>query len=110
MARYVMVETRDPFESRDVTNFYDLATQLADKGETVTLFLVQNAVLATRSAAPDNPLSSVLSKKVDVLADAFSLRERGIADAERSDGVKTAGMDELVDLALGEAGTRVMWH
>jgi sulfur relay (sulfurtransferase) complex TusBCD TusD component (DsrE family) len=109
MTQYVMVETRDPFESRDVPSYYELATQLADKGDSVTLFLVQNAVLAVRKAAADNPLSSLLEGKVEVLADAFSLRERGISEAERSEGVKTAEIDDLVDLVMAD-GTRTMWH
>ena len=33
MARYVLVESRDPFESRDVTYFYGLAADLAANGE-----------------------------------------------------------------------------
>lgn len=47
MARYVLVESRDPFESRDVSYFYGLAADLAAKGEQVTLFLVQNGVLVS---------------------------------------------------------------
>ncbi len=110
MARYIMVETRDPFESRDVPYYYDLAAKLADRGEHVTLFLVQNGVLAVRKAAPNNPLSSILDGKVRVLADAFSLRERAIDDAEKSDAVKTADIGDLVDLIMAEDDTRVMWH
>jgi sulfur relay (sulfurtransferase) complex TusBCD TusD component (DsrE family) len=110
MARYVLVESRDPFESRDVPYYYSLASELAAKGEDVTLFLVQNAVLAARKEIPDNPLAGVLSAKVEVVADEFSLRERGIQDTHKLDGVSAVAIDDLVDRALGEAGTKVMWH
>lgn len=110
MARYVFIESRDPFESRDVPYYYGLATDLAAKGNQVSLFLVQNGVLATRKDVPDSPLKSALDGKVDVLADSFSLRERGISDNDRNPGVKTADIDDLVDMALADAGTKVVWH
>ncbi len=90
--------------------YYGLAGDLAARGEQVTLFLVQNGVLATRKAATDNPLNKVLGGKVEVLADGYSLRERGIATDECLDGVQASDVSNLVDLALAEAGTKVMWH
>ncbi len=110
MARYVLVESRDPFESRDVPYYYQLASDLAAKGENVTLFLVQNAVLAARRAAPNNPLAAVLESSVEVVADEFSLRERGIGDPDTLEGIKAVPIDDLVDRALDQAGTKVMWH
>ena len=37
MAQYVMVESRDPFESRDVSYFYNVAANLAGNGDQVTV-------------------------------------------------------------------------
>ena len=110
MAHYILVESRDPFESRDVDHYYDLATRLVDKGDSVTLFLVQNGVLAVRSGAPGDPLAAVVNRNVTVLADAFSLRERGIGTEERRDAVREAEIDELVDLVLGDDNPKVLWH
>src|SRR5205085_2530087 len=43
MAKYLVVETRDPFDSNDVDDIYELATGLADDDSNdVTVFLVQN--------------------------------------------------------------------
>ena len=109
MANYVLVESRDPFESRDVPYYYDLAAQLAADGQNVTLFLVQNAVLAARSTVPDNPLTAVAGN-VTVIADEFSLRERGIGAGETIAAIDVAEIDKLVDLMLDEPGTKVMWH
>ncbi len=109
MARYVLVESRDPFESRDVSYFYGLAGDLATTGEDVTLFLVQNGALATRKEAMGNPLGGVLERKVEVLVDAISLKERGIQESEMDPAVKQATLDELVDRIMKE-GTKVLWH
>ena len=65
MARYVLIESRDPFESNDVAYFYRLASDLAGKGEQVSLFLVQNATLAARKDAGGNPLGKLLHQSVD---------------------------------------------
>ena len=110
MGRYVMVESRDPYESRDVPYFYNLAVDLAAKGEQVTLFLVQNGALASRKDAKGDPLGGVLKSKVQVLADSFSLRERGIQDSERHPSVQPAEIGSLVDEIMAEGGTKVLWH
>ena len=110
MGRYVMVESRDPYESRDVPYFYNLAADLAAKGEQVTLFLVQNGALASRKDAKGDPLGGVLKSNVQVLVDSFSLRERGIQDSERHPSVKPAEIGSLVDLILAEGGTKALWH
>ncbi len=48
MANYLLIESRDPFECKDVNYYYDLASSLAAEAEGVTLFLVQNGVLPAR--------------------------------------------------------------
>ena len=109
MAHYVLVETRSPFDSRDVSYFFELGAELAARGDDVTLFLAQNAVLAVRKAAANNPLDALLGR-VTVMADAYSLRERAVASDERSDQVTVAEIDDLVDLMMSDDDTRVMWH
>jgi hypothetical protein len=44
-----------------------------------------------------------------VLADDFSLRERGIEAGELSAGVRPASIDALVDL-LVRPDTKTLWH
>ena len=109
MARYVLVETRDPFESRDVSYFYDLAADLSAKGERVTLFLIQNGALVSRKGTKGNPLDDVLKRNVEVLVDSFSLKERGIQDSDRHPSVKPSDIGNLVDQIMGER-TKVLWH
>ncbi len=108
MAQYLLIESRDPFDSNDVQNFYGLASGLAKEGNEVTLFLVQNGVLAARQSSRSAALGAVASAGVEVLADDFSLGERGIASDGLASGVKAAPLDVVVDqLALGR---KAIWH
>jgi predicted peroxiredoxin len=108
MAKYLLIESRDPFESNDVSYFYNLATGLAKGGNEVTLFLVQNGVLAARQSARSDALRTVAEAGVHVLADDFSLRERGIAASRLASGVKPAPLDTVID-QLAE-GCKALWH
>ena len=107
MASYLLIESRDPFDHGGVANDYDMATALADAGHEVTLFLVQNGVLPARKQVPANPLGRVLGARVQVLADDFSLRERGIRPADLAQGVQPASLEVAVD-QLAE-GRKAVW-
>jgi sulfur relay (sulfurtransferase) complex TusBCD TusD component (DsrE family) len=106
MADYLLIESRDPFESNDIAYYCDLARGLVEAGNQVTLFLVQNAVLATRPLAQSAALRSLIGAGVTVLADGFALRERGIT--KLLDGVQTAPIEAVVDRM--EAGHKTLWH
>lgn len=110
MARYVLIGSRDPFESNDVPYYHALAGQLAKGGEQVALFLVQNGVLACRESAPGSPMTALAGMGVEILADAFSMRERGIAAEERHPAVRLAEIGELVDRMTAAPGVKVLWH
>jgi predicted peroxiredoxin len=108
MGRYLLVESRDPFESADVPYYYDLAAGLAKKGHAVTLFLVQNGVLPARKGPRAEAVSRLAQAGIKVLADDFSLRERGISKDRLATGVEVAPLDRVVDL-LGD-GCKALWH
>ena len=108
MANYILIESRDPFDSNDVAHFYDLAEGLRKEGHEVTLFLVQNGVLPARESSRSGALSSLAGTGVSVLADAFSLRERGIASGSLAQGVSAAALDVVVDRLA--AGSKALWH
>ncbi len=108
MARYLLVESRDPFESRDCEVFTDLAVALAARGNEVDVFLVQNAVSAARKGARLDLLSKLVSRQINVLADAFSLRERGIPPERLAAGVEPSDIDVVIDRL--EDGSKVIWH
>jgi sulfur transfer complex TusBCD TusB component (DsrH family) len=107
--QYVFVESRDPFDSADTGFVGDTATALRERGRTVTVFLVQNGVLAARAGARGSPIARLTSAGVVVLADDFSLRERGIERAEMTGAVREASIDTLVDLVM-QPGAKTIWH
>ena len=109
MSRYVLIESRDPFETGDVAYYFNLAADLAGQGDAVSVFLVQNGALAARKGIAGNPLEALLAKKVEVLLDTFSAAERGITDAERHPQVALSNVDALV-ASMMQDNTKVMWH
>lgn len=108
MSRYLLIESRDPWESGEARHFYELATELAGKGHDVVLFLVQNGVFAVRKGSSSALVQKAVDAKVKVLLDDFSLRERGIDDGERTGGTTLSSVDALVELMAD--GRKAMWH
>lgn len=107
-ASYFLIASRDPFDSNDAANFCELAKGLRQSGATVTLFLVQNGVLPARPSTKSTLLSDLAAAGVEVLADEFSLAERGIAKERLARGITAAPLDAVVD-ALAQ-GRKTMWH
>lgn len=108
-SHYLFIESRDPFESADTGFVADTAEALRARGRAVTVFMVQNAVLASRAGARGSQVGRFTRAGVTVLADDFSLRERGIEAGEIAGGVRPATIDTLVDLVM-RPGTKTMWH
>ncbi len=108
MGQYLLIESRDPFDSADAQNFYDLAAGLAKDGHAVTLFLVQNGVLPARQSAKSGTLGALANDGVEVLADEFSLQERGISSDRLVAGIKPAPLDVVIDQLAD--GRKALWH
>jgi sulfur transfer complex TusBCD TusB component (DsrH family) len=106
LSNYLIIEARDPFDSADVANAHALAAGLVDEGSTVTMYLVQNGVMPARAGSSAAGDLTSLAGKVAVLADDFSLRERGIT--QLADGVSESNVDALVDMLAD--GRKVIWH
>ncbi len=108
MAKYLLIESRDPFDSNDCAHFCLLAERLAAAGNDVTFFPVQNGVLPARSGAQSKLLADLAAAGVVVLADSFALAERGICTDKLIAGVAAAPLDIVVD-QLAE-GRKAIWH
>ena len=108
MARYLLIESRDPFENNVVARQYDLAVNLVREGNQVTLFLVQNGVLPARPGTHSSLLTNTARAGVEVLADDFSLRERGIAASRLAEGIKAAPLSTVIDQLA--SGRKAIWH
>jgi intracellular sulfur oxidation DsrE/DsrF family protein len=107
MNKDLLIESSDPFQGNG-GEFCRLARDLAANGNEVVLLLVQNAVLAARAGAQTDAVARAASAGVSVVADDFSLRERGIDSGRLKQGVAPASIDLVVD-KLAE-GYRALWH
>lgn len=108
MAKYTLIASRDPFESKETGHYYDLAESLAREGNEVTLFLVQNAVFAVRKSRESKAVEALAGNGVTVLVDTFSLRERGIPESRIAGKVQVSGLEVIID-HMAE-GRKVIWH
>ena len=112
--RYLLIESRDPFDSADVPYFFKTAKDLADQGDDVVLYLVQNGVFCLRKCARPSAIFDWLGgggakSRVRVLADDFSLGERGIRKEELIPEARVSSVDALVDF-LVEEKRKTLWH
>jgi sulfur relay (sulfurtransferase) complex TusBCD TusD component (DsrE family) len=108
MAKYTLIASRDPFDSKEAAHYFELAGDLKDQGNEVTLFLVQNGVLAARKSTVSSAVTGLASQGVTVLVDSFSLRERGIPGDRLAENVQPSELDVVVD-HMAE-GRKVIWH
>ena len=107
MTDYLLIESRDPFEFCDTVFCADLARWLVGAGNRVTIFLVQNGVLPARAGA-SAVFPPLAQAGVEIFADDFSLRERGISSERLQPGIKPCAIDLVID-RLAE-GAKVIWH
>jgi intracellular sulfur oxidation DsrE/DsrF family protein len=96
MPGYLLIESRDPFSTRAVQGHVELAVALRRSGPDVALYLVQNGVLPCRAGADGDALHGALAAGVEVFADDFSLRERGIGESDVARGVRPASIGLVV--------------
>lgn len=106
MSGYLLIESRDPFESKCFSQRCELALTLLAENTSVTLFLVENAVLGARAGAKAPGLEKLSKAGVRLLADEFALRERGIT--RLAPHVASAGLDTLIGELTG--GAKALWN
>ena len=109
MINYIFIESRDPFESLDTKFVEETAAALKQRGNSVTVFFVQNGVLAVRKNGHDSYLGRLAGAGVILLADDFSLCERGIQPSELHAGIKQSGIEALVEMLVQE-NAKAIWH
>lgn len=108
MPNVLLIESRDHFGRQGHAFTYQLAHALARDGRQVTVLLVQNGVLHARPGAPASGIVELIATGATVLADEFSLRERGIAADRLASGVRVSPLDVVVDRLID--GWQVIWH
>lgn len=108
MATFLMISSRDPFESRDTISFYQTCEQLIDAGSKVILFLVQNGVLPARKSAFSPELERLAGKGVQILADEYALESRGLTHGQLIPSVKPDHLSTVIEHMAH--GSKVVWH
>ena len=97
-----------PLDAADVAINVANACNLAKRGHSVVLFLVQNGVLPVRRGANAETIAAAIDAGVTVLADDFSLRERGIGSDELATGISASPLESVVDFLA--SGAKTVWH
>lgn len=108
MARYLFIQSQDPFTEVRVHAQFDLARRLVAAGNQVRLLLVQNGVSAARRGARCESFDALSGHGVGLLADEFALQQREIDGAQLKNAVAVAGVDLVIDAML--AGDKVIWN
>lgn len=109
MSQYLLIESKSPLDGGAYS--FELASQLRGAGHDVSVYLVQDGVFAARRnfKAGSKLLVGATGKRVALLADEVSLRQRGITRDRLAEPVRVSSMDELVDLLM-ERSDKAIWH
>ncbi|HEY7640469.1 MAG TPA: DsrE family protein [Steroidobacteraceae bacterium] len=106
MPGYLLIESRDPFDSKGFSQRCELALILKSEDAEVSVFLLENAVLGARATAKLAGLDKLAKAGVRLFADEFALRERGVT--ELAPNIHAAGLETLIgELA---AGAKALWN
>ncbi|MEL7448656.1 MAG: hypothetical protein AAFN78_05565 [Pseudomonadota bacterium] len=109
MNRYCFIASRCAVSGTGTQDLYRRAAVLARSGAAVSIYLVQNGVMASRPQV-SNALDEAHAQGVRVFADDFSLRERGITASEMRPFVEPLAVDQWVRHALSNGAAKLIWH
>lgn len=109
MSSYLLIETKSPLDGGDYS--FELGRQLKAQRHDVTIYLLQDAVFTARKTieAGERLRREAETRGFTLLADAVSLRQRGVVGDRVASGVQLSGMDQLVDLLM-ERSDKAIWH
>ena len=108
MKSYLLVASEGGLDWQRMSRCCTTARELARRGHPVALYLVQNGVLSARAGARREDLEAAAASGVEIYADDFSLRERGIPADELMSEARPASLDLVLD-QLAE-GRIAIWH
>jgi sulfur relay (sulfurtransferase) complex TusBCD TusD component (DsrE family) len=97
MKKWLIVNTRDAYESHECQAITELAVGLQAAGNTVNVFLAENGVLSARRDTNMPALTQLLKRGIAVVGDAFSARERGLTSDSLTPGIELAPIDYVLD-------------
>jgi sulfur relay (sulfurtransferase) complex TusBCD TusD component (DsrE family) len=109
MEQYLLIESRDQFESNEVQYFYDLAIDLKIQKNDVKLFFLQNAAFSLRKNIPNSEqISNIIALDIPIFVDEFSAKERGIFQENLRPGIMISSLEIIIEHMLNHV--KVIWH
>jgi hypothetical protein len=108
MDPYLLIESQSSFEFRDCENFFQLAVDLSTAGHKVVYYLVENGVFSARKSTQSVYIEKLVAAGIEVLADKFSLQERGVLSGSLVDGVQNGQPDQVIEYMIHPY--KVIWH
>jgi len=107
--------SKEPYSFEKTSLAVVTASKAAEKDVDVTIFLIEDGVLATRpnqkparGANFGDALTKLIEKGVEVLAEDLSLAARGLSTDKLLSGIRISNISELTDLIM-EKSDRVIW-
>lgn len=108
MKRYLIIGSRDLTEYVNGKYLTLMAETLREKGDEVTLFLIENGVVAARGGSKAGKvLNSLSDLGARVLAEDVSCRARGITCL--ASGISLSSLDVLAD-SISEGFDNIVWY
>ncbi|MCT2589606.1 DsrE family protein [Streptomyces sp. N2-109] len=108
MKRYLLIESQGTWAGPNAARFIEDACVLAEAGNEVSLFLVQDGVFAVADGASEL-LKRLAESGGNVLVDDFSTAQRALPARSLPSHVKQVGMDTVVQELFAD-GCQVVWH
>lgn len=113
MHDYLLIESGGPAEGPGCARFIADAVALAGQGARVALLLIQNGVTGavgeTAAAETAAALAEFLRRGGELWIDAFSVRQRALAEADLLAGARMVRIGDVADRLL-TPGVRAVWH
>src|SRR5690606_36510408 len=100
MSHYLFIQSQDPFADARATRQYELAIDLKNRGNDVTVVLVQNGVIPARRQAACQAFDALAANGLTLVADTFSLEQRDIDPKQLKDNITIGSMDNVIDAML----------
>lgn len=108
MSRFFFIQSQDVFTEVRANAQLNLAKNLAKNGNSVSVLLVQNGVIAARVGARSESLDALFDQSVTVLADDFSLEQREISKSNLKPAIQVSSITLVIDALL--SGDKVIWN
>lgn len=105
---HLLIESQGNWNGPNAGRFLEDAAVLAETGQQVTVFLVQDGVFAAVAGALP-VLDRLAALAVPVWVDDFSLAQRALSAERLAGAASVVGMDAVAGMLLSET-CRVVWH